>query len=294
MPVEPKDVVEILPAATAGFPSYCHGNAYRLRFAGASDMVRVAAAGVNRRECRLNLDVTDAGWIGRKFNDFGDVVKSVEGTWQAGCDRVEELARELEREELPRPTVVRRRRVWDEFAGDEIDVDRWKAGEPFFRETTKVRASGPRVISLLAQLGANSHMESEAIFWRGALAVTLARIVEDAGYRSEISTFAMTPGAPQHVLTTCELKGAGDALDVSSLVNVTSGWFFRTVMFASWTAPGKALEDCLGSMLEYAPAKAVEYLAGNARPWVIANVYNKASAVALAKTYLAQLVAESK
>lgn len=305
MPVTPNPqtsslaVVETVPAATAGFRSHCLGDAYHIRFAGVSDLVRAAAVGADRGDLH-RFDFTDSYFIGREFGGFADVVKACESTWQFGCDRVEELSRELEREELPRPTVVRRRRVWDEHAGDEIDVDRWKAGEPFFRETTKVRTTGPRVIRFLVQLGANSYMGSDDLFWRGALAVTLARLVEDAGYRTEIHAFCMVEqlvierGAPGHVTTSLELKGAGDALDVSSLVNVTSGWFYRTAMFAAWTVPNKRLCSHLGVTVEQSSPKAVEYLAAGARPWVIADVYNKAGCVALARELLAELVAESK
>lgn len=289
--------VRIIPSDTVGF--WDGQSTYHLDFAGAGEMVRVAEAGFPRTDLHdFSYMTSDAGWIGRPFGTFGDIVKAVDGTWSFGVDRVEEMARELQREELPRPTVVKRRRVWDDFAGDEIDVDRYRSGDPYYRDNARVRTNGPKLISFLVQLGANSWMASDDLFWRGALAITLARIVEDAGYRTEISAFATTAGCTSNwkvpnILTTCNLKQAGDALDVGSLVNVTSGWFFRTVMFCSWTAPGEYLVDGLGSMKE-ANEKVVSYLSPGARPWVIASVYNKESCLALARKYLAQLVLESK
>jgi hypothetical protein len=299
MSVSPKDVIEKIPAASIGMGQWGSVDAYHFRYTGAADMVRIAELGADRRELHdFSYFYSDPDWIGRKFSNFAEIVKAVDGTWKEGCARVEEMSRELESEELPRPTVIKRRRVWDEYAGDEICIDRYRSGDPFFRDNLKVRSPGPRLINFLVQLGANSERASDDLFWRGALAITLARIVEDAGYRSEITAFATVkhgvenPSCP-HILTTCELKGAGDSLDISSLVNVTSGWFFRTVMFASWTAPGEVLDDHLGSMKEATP-EVVEYLASGARPWVISGIYNKRAALARARELLAELVKESR
>lgn len=270
---------------------------HHIEFTGIGDMVRVAMEGANSGLYEFDF-FDDADWIGRKFASFDDIRAAVDGTWAYGVDTVEEMSRELEREELPRPTVIKRRRVWDDYAGDEIDVDRYRSADPFFRTNSRVSTPGPRLITFLVQLGANAFMDSLALFWRGALATTLARIVEDAGYRTEIVGFTMnehTTTNPQcgNTVTTFRLKEAGDMLDVGSLVNATSGWFFRTVTFAAWTVPGERLNYGLGHMVEATP-EIVEYIAPNARPWLISGVYNKAAALALAREKLATLVHESR
>lgn len=273
------------------------GNAYHIAFDGAGDMVRTAMAGADRRDLYDFHFFNRAGFIGRDFSTFEEITRAVDSMWTHGIDRIEEMSRELERENLPKPTVVRRRRVWDDYAGDEIDVDRYRSADPYFRDTVRARTSGPRLISFLVQLGQNAWMESDALFWRGALAITLARIIEDAGYRSEITAFTMgantVSGPTPHVLSSVRLKEAGDPLDIGSLVNVTSGWFFRTVMFASWTAPGEKLNGGLGQMVEAGP-KAVEFLAPQSKPWLISAAYDKESALALARKLLAELVHENR
>lgn len=275
---------------------------WHIDFTGIGDMVRVAMEGAERGLYEFSFFEHD-DWIGRKFRTLDDIRAAVDGTWAHGVDTVEALSRELEKEELPRPTVIRRRRVWDDYAGDEIDVDRYRAAEPYFRTNARVSTPGPRLITLLVQLGANSFMDSLSLFWRGALATTLARIVEDAGYRVEIVGFTMnesTTTNPQcgNTVTTFRLKESGDSLHVSSLVNATSGWFFRTVTFAAWTVPGERLSFGLGHMVEATP-EVVDYIAGHgslgsAKPWVISGVYDKDAAVKLARELLATLVNESR
>jgi hypothetical protein len=267
---------------------------YHIEFNGVGDMVRLATEGAGRTDLYPFNFFNRAEFVGRNFSTFAEIVKATDNVWTLGVDRVEEMSRELEREELPRPTVIKRRRVWDETAGDEIDFDRYRAADPYFRDSKRQHASGPRVITIIIQLGQNAGMKSDDLFWRGALAITLARIVEDAGYRTEIIAFTSGAGTTQNpqcgnVLSSVRLKEAGDMLDVSSLVNVTSGWFFRTVSFASWTVPGERLSEGLGSMIEATP-EMVAYLAPGARPWVVSGVYNKENSLRLARELLATLV----
>lgn len=270
---------------------------HHIEFTGIGDMVRVAMEGAVSGVYEFDF-FNDADWIGRRFNSYTDITKAVDSVWTEGVDTVEDMSRELEREELPRPTVIKRRRVWDDYAGDEIDVDRYRSADPFFRTNARVSTPGPRVITFLVQLGANAYRDSLSLFWRGALATTLARIVEDAGYRTEIIGFTMcesTTTNPQcgNTLTTFRLKEAGDMLDVGALVNATSGWFFRTVTFAAWATPGERLSYGLGHMVEATP-EVVEYIAPNARPWLISGVYDKEASLKLARELLATLVHESR
>ncbi len=293
-------VVRVVPSELLGFGRKARlwqrstPFAYHIEFNGVGDMVRLATEGASRSDLYSFDFFSDPVWIGREFKTFAEIVKATDTVWTHGVDRVEEMSRELEREELPKPTVIKRRRVWDEAAGDEIDFDRYRAADPYFRDTTRTRTNGPRVITIIIQLGQNAWMDSDALFWRGALAITLARIVEDAGYRTEIIAFTAGEGTTTNpnvgnVLSSVRLKEAGDTLDLPSLVNVTSGWFFRTVTFASWTVPGEVLSFGLGSMVEATP-EMVEFLAPGARPWVVSGVYDKETSLKLARELLATLV----
>lgn len=292
-------VCELKPSESLGFPVYQSGrtperNAWAIRFNGAGDMVRECREAVQTRPDLVVFDLEESDWIGRKFNDWNDVVRAVEGTWAEGVDRIEELSRELEREQLPRPTVIKRRRVWDEYAGDEVDIDRWRAADPYYRTNHRVRSTGPRVITILSEVGQNSHYASESLFWRGAVTVTLARMIEDAGYRAEIVGVGMTSGTyvdsnNPDVMISVNIKGASDALDVGMIANITSGWYFRTVYFGAMLTPRIQCNSSLGRMINVTD-QAVEYLSPQSRPWVVSGVYDKPSALALARKFLSELI----
>lgn len=280
-----------IPAASLGM----YGLARVMEFDGLAEMVREAAGAVTKHAHLATFDLYDHQWIGRKFAGWDDVIKAVDGTWTEGVDKIEELAARIGRENLPRPTVIRRRREWNDIGGAEVCLDRYRAGDPFRRDAVKVRTHGPRVITLLTQVGENCDMSSEALFWRGALAVVLARMIEDAGYRAEIKAFSQverTWADGTGLLNPVVLKEAGDPLDIGSLANATSGWFFRTVSFASFLIPGKPLSWGLGRAINMTP-EAAAFMCGDAHRWELNGVFNMDTAVKLARKLLQQLVLEA-
>lgn len=271
------------------------GKARVIEFDGLAEMVRASVAATKTHAGLMTFGLEEADWIGRRFGSWDEVTKAVDGTWQQGVDRIEELAAIIGREQLPRPTVIKRRRVWNDSAGADVCIDRYRAGDPFRREPHRVRTPGPRVVTILTQCGQNCNMSSDSLFWRGALAVVLSRMVEDAGYRAEIKAFTQAESTwsdGTNMLSPVVLKGAADHLDIASLANATSGWFFRTVTFASWLTPGKSLSYGLGRQKELTP-EASAYMAGNAWRWEVTRVYDQTSAVALARKLLAELVLQA-
>lgn len=271
---------------------------FLLSFGGIGDMVRAAAPSVESNF--HNFRQTFFGnpeWVGREFRTFDDVIKAVDSTWNEGVADVDRMAGELERS-LPAPVEVKRRRVWNEDAGDEIDVDRYRHAEPFFRDNAKRPQVGPRVVSLLVQVGNNCQFSSESLKWRGAACVALARVLEAAGYSSEIQCFSLAARAASPIIradvdganiaTVCNLKNAGDALDISALVNATSGWYFRTVVFGSYVVLNRRLDSVLGFMQEANDATAA-FLSRGVKPWLVSGVYDYRSALALAARYLETL-----
>lgn len=291
-------VTETLGSACGFERGAARRNTVHATFAGVGDLVRAAEKSLPRTDLH-DMKVTlleDPAWIGRTFKNFDEVKAATDSTWKEGVDDVERMAQALERN-LPAPLEVKRRRVWDGYAGDEVCVDRYRHGEDFFRTNARRPQVGPRLISLLVELGQNSDRSSESMKWRGAATVALARILENAGYRAEIRAFVMidsgilpTSGSNEYenMTVTCELKEAGDSLDISALVNATSGWFFRTAVFASFGVYGKPLESSLGRMQE-ANAVSLQYFARNPAAWLVSRVYNEASAMRLATALLEQL-----
>lgn len=288
-----------------GFSSwYASSDCFHIAYDGVGDMVRAGERFVDRRDIYdfHSTFFREPDWVGRAFKSFDEIKACVDSTHAADVRDVEEMASELERR-LPAPVEVKRRRVWDEFGGDEISVDRFRHAEPYFRTNARRPQIGPRLISILVQLGQNSDYSSESLKWRGAAAVALARILENAGYATEINCVVMARGtykplkdssrhdARGNLVVSCSLKGAGDSLDVSALTNATSGWFFRTVCFASFGPLNRPIASGYGSMQE-AGDKAAAYFARGARPWLLSGVYGQAGAVAVASDLLETLNSE--
>lgn len=64
----------------------------------------------------------------------------------------------------------------------------------------------------------------------------MTKLLEDAGYRIELWAVFHTEGAypgatHKNLCAGVCLKRTSDPLDVSTLINAVSGWFFRTVYF---------------------------------------------------------------
>lgn len=78
------------------------------------------------------------------------------------------------------------------------------------------------------------HVEVEDIFWRGAAAIALARLLEEKEYRCEIWAVnggRMFAGENTPSVVGCRIKRCGAPMDSDTIINTLSGWFYRTAMF---------------------------------------------------------------
>jgi hypothetical protein len=156
--------------------------------------------------------------------------------WPAGMDVVENFARRLRDVELPQLKERRRRLRFGEDHGDEVDLDRLRAGQPYWRLSVREDYSGPTEVTVVADLTAPRAVGADDVLWRGAAAVALTKILEEKGYAVELWA---VEGAAHHypecmkdTTVAVRLKRPGDVLDVSTLTNVVSGWYYRTLFFA--------------------------------------------------------------
>lgn len=151
--------------------------------------------------------------------------------WPEGRDAIRMLYDQIRREQM-QPRVVRRQRVWSADHGDAVDVDRLRAGQPFWESSHREAMHGSPVIRLVCQVAAAGFRDGASVFVRGACTAVLADILEDAGYRTEIDVV-------RHVTFDCEttrtysvtVKRASEPLDLDRIIIGTSPWFYRTVMF---------------------------------------------------------------
>lgn len=194
-------------------------------------------------------------FIGREFNSFEDLQSAIQSNWDEGILTMMEFIEKLEREAIPEIKSLKARRRYNNQEG-EVDTDRFLGGDPNYYYKMEKEADGkiPEVTIVIDCTG-TYHIDSMDLLWRGAAAIALTKILEEKGYRCEIWATSGSRFYNEHpdrgVVVTTELKKTSDPLDVSTLINTVSGWFFRSEMFTLWATiaerEGKSLHYALGA-----------------------------------------------
>lgn len=187
-------------------------------------------------ECPKNDKITLAGegWIGLDIGSWADMPKMVSQPWPLGMAKVNAMMDEL-KQQLPMPKSVRRRNRWDENDG-EVDCNRAMDGEAeYMRRAVRTNTAGPRNVALLCQVGGAGMFTADQMFWRGAATAALTDLIEAAGYSCEVWIWNRAVGTFTAKTTPdsffcCKVKACGDPLDVGSIVNCTSAWFYRGIV----------------------------------------------------------------
>lgn len=178
-------------------------------------------------------------WIGRQYpNGWKSVFEAANGQWEEGLATVTEMEEELT-EMIPAPEARVRRRRWSDD-GDDICLDRMRSGQDYWVRCQRVAIEAPQVVTLVTNISTPGTMDHRDILWRGAAAIAATVLLEQAGFRVELvcvdrtdRTYANGDG----YMSALWLKRAGDMLDRASLVSAISGWFYRTMFFASTVIP---------------------------------------------------------
>lgn len=204
----------------------------------------------------------DEDTLGMRLPTWDAVASAIDRPWQQGLEAVDKFVRELEGKELPELSYVRRQPGYSEDDGDEIDLDRLRAGQPYWRISKRQSVIGPTEVTIVTDLSADKFVSATDILWRGAAAIAMTKILEDRGYSVTLwVTRTSCPYASEvldgehdqyaRVLIGVCLKQAGDRLDLSTLVNAVSGWFYRSVLMTLTRTlaakEGKTLAKGLGT-----------------------------------------------
>jgi len=266
-----------------------------IRFDGVSDVIDAMRPLWSRPEwishatndvyCRL---LGNPGWIGRHFASIPDVESASLSVWSEGVSMLEGMLSELENSSLPRPMSRRRRSAWSEDDGDEIDRDRLHAGQPYWRTSRRQVTHGIATVSLMSNFDAPGGFDEAAIMWRGAAMVCLARMLETAGYRVEL-TIGMESTNPftntaEHCLMTICLKRSDEPLDLATLAGAISPWFFRAVLLMAQEVGGNTCTAGAGGCGTIAKFK--DEIAGGIPAIVVGSVWNRDAAVAWVRQQL--------
>ncbi|MEQ8849848.1 hypothetical protein [Botrimarina sp.] len=174
-----------------------------------------------------------SSFVGRKFNSRADARQAANAPWPQGVKTIDRIASEIADEELPEIPVVRRRPAWSEDDGDEVCIDRMRVGRPYWRTTRRTVTHRVHELAIVVDVTSPACRKAEDIFYRGAAATVLARTLQDAGHRVEVWAAAQSRDTytdyASSMIGVC-LKRYEESLDIATLANATSGWFYRTAV----------------------------------------------------------------
>jgi len=234
-------------------------------------------------------------WIGRDFADWQAVKAAVNEQWSEGLDIFQEMLFELSKIELPTIRCRKRRLRWDTDNGDEVDNDRLRAGQEYWRLSRREETRGFQTICIVTNISTSGGVSSGRVLWRGALAVVLADLLEKQGHRVELwaadrglNAYENRYGSFQAVC----LKQADEPLDLVSVVNAVSGWFYRTIFFQDLKSETGSNVACgYGAPTKIDPQdEAVRNLIGAATPLIVDSVWSKSDCITKARQLVAGLV----
>lgn len=241
-----------------------------------------------RHERLVNKPNSEA-FTGRLFRDWQHIAESANKAWSEGLAMLDDAREQLRDIDAPQPMDRRRRPRFDEQGGDDVDFDRLRSGQAYWRRTERQHTVGPIDLTIVVDICANGNVQAKDIIWRGVAAIALAEVMEASGYRVELiaverSSHAYTDGAG--LLQYVTLKQLYEPLDATTLINATSGWFFRTIGFAGNARSGffRTFERGFGRHAYI--GNALEHITRATNVVVIDSVWNKLDAVTLIRSTL--------
>ena len=257
-------------------------------------VVRELAEG-NEEAKRIHLDDE---WVGRRIekNWDGDRGLStyVNTGWDDGLKIIDEMMRDLSDAVTQKPKTRRRRRRWSDEGGDDVCYDRLRAGQDrFWVDREKRECSGPGTATVLVNISAHSVWKSKDILWRGAAALCITELLTNAGFNVEVVVGCVSEGCytdGTDAFTAVTVKQASDRIDRSTLTNAVSGWFFRSVGFASWQyeSSGRTTSSGLGRAGKLSD-DAIEVMTGDERAVIVEEVKTREDAIEVVRQALADM-----
>lgn len=248
---------------------------------------------------RPHDDIGSESFIGREFSDIKEAAAAVTKPWDEGIKTVSEMMIEMRRSvKLPKPVSLKRVKVWSDEDGDEIDFDRLRSGDPFYRTTKKANAVKSKQLTLFIDIGAKARIDARKLMWRGIAAITIAKLLEDAGYRCEIWVYnSVTSGfdSGKGNAVMVNVKKMKDTLNIGLVTATVSSWFFRTIGFHAFNIhKGEVPTGGLGYHNEDVD-ELLDMIEPDADSRLdISGVWSKDAAAALIKTVIERMNAEAE
>jgi hypothetical protein len=197
------------------------------------------------------------GWHGIEGGAVG-VINAVERGYPAGAQKVA-IMRDSIAASLPRAVGVNRVRVRGTF-GDDLDIhaiNRGDFGTAWSTAKRRVKV-GTSIVRIVIDICGSGTVSADVLAWRGVAGLSLAQIMQPAGYSVEIVGAMGTtrPGDDMgNLAITTLLKAHGASADIDLLAATTClAGFFRLFGFAAIIAAcdkqGKEANSGLGQYLD--------------------------------------------
>lgn len=176
-----------------------------------------------------------AQFVGRDIGETWEELQAVQqAAWDEGIEVLTMSVERLRKEKIPELKDHRRQTQFSTDDGDEMDMERMMQGEAYWRKSVREDHEGPTIVTIITDTTTPASRDAEDILWRGAVAIALAILLEEKGYKVELwvaNGSQLFDRESRAVITACCLKRPQDPLDISTLVNTVSGWFYRTATF---------------------------------------------------------------
>lgn len=189
---------------------------------------------------------------GREIRSWHDFKAFAAQSWERGYRVFQEFVTRLTDAALPDVKSKKRKTTYGE-EGDDVDFERMRQGEAFYKKTEREDSMGVTTMTIIIDTTTPGCVASDDILWRGAVAIALAKVLEEKGWSVEIwvvNGSTLYDDEDTSVYTSCCLKRCTDPLDTSTLINTISGWFYRTGIFTLLRTicakRGKKPDDGLG------------------------------------------------
>jgi hypothetical protein len=187
-------------------------------------------------------------WHGT-INKAQDAREYVGVGWRDGADKALGFISDIYAScSIPEPKNVRRQQVWAED-GDDLDYDKLMSGEleTMWRTTKRNgKATNPHA-TLVINWGGNCNLKADALFWSGAVAIILADVLENAGYRIEIVGCITSKHDAGYSATSVTVKELDEPVRTDVLAGtLCEAGVFRSLGFMAMTASNIEMDSGLG------------------------------------------------
>jgi len=169
--------------------------------------------------------------------------------WAHGAEKAMTLADGL-LESVAQPKGIRRKIRWGDD-GDEFDKERLLDGhlDSCWRTSARQYAVATPIINIAVAWGGNANLSHEQLFWSGASALALCRVLENAGYQTSLTAICANDihSEDMHIALCCRVKQAGEYLRPDAVASIIcQGATFRTYLFAAYVASPFRMPTGLG------------------------------------------------